>query len=225
MRRLSLLVALGSAVAGFVVTAPTATAVPMCSLVIQSTVAVGAAYSEIPAKEGPNCAAAGVTEASWFAYHPGVLTGPVNAVIFEADRRTMAVAIFGTAPLGRWSWEPSGAFAGVVPVGQYGPYTTDVRLASAGKVVATRAGTKVTLTTTATRYWATGNKYIGWAGARGRIQWRTPGSTTWTGLKEVVSTTAGTYAYTYTSSAVREYRVVLEAVPTIWGSTSPVVRR
>ena len=225
MRRLSLLAALGSVVAGGVVAAPAAAAVPMCSLVIQSTVSIGAAYAEIPAKQGPNCAAAAVTEASWFAYHPGVLTGPVNGVIFEGDNRSMAVAIFGTAPLGKWMWEPSGAFAGVVPVGQDGPYGTDVRLASAAKVAATRVGTKVTLTTTATRYWAGGNRFIGWAGARGTIQWRTPGTTTWAGLKAVVSTAAGTYSYTYTSSAVREYRLVLTPVSTIWGSTSPALRR
>lgn len=225
MRRLSLLAAVGLAAGGAVVAAPTATAAPMCSLVIQSTVSIGASYSEIPAKEGQNCADAQVTEASWFAYHPNVDTGPVNGVIFEGDNRSMAVAIFGTAPLGKWSWQPSGAFASGVAVGQYGPYSTDVRLSSAGKVTATRTGTKVTLRTAATRYWATGDKFIAWAGAKGRIQWRTPGSATWTGLKEVASNTAGTYAYTYTSSAAREYRVVLDTAATIWGTSSPMVKK
>ena len=225
MRRVSLLAVLGVVAGEVVVGTPTAAAVPMCGLVIQPTVAIGAAYSEIPAKEAANCVEAGVTEASWFAYHPGVVTGPVNGVIFEGDRRSVAVAIFGTAPLGRWTWQPSGAFAGFVPVAQFGPYSTDVRLASTAKVTATRVGTKVMLATTATRYWVAGNKFIGWSGARGQIQWRTPGATTWNALKDVSSTTTGTYAYAYTTSLGRDYRVVITSAPTIFGSTSPVVRR
>ncbi len=67
--------------------------------------------------------------------------------------------------------------------------------------------------------------FIGWSGARGQIQWHTPSSAAWHGHKDVYSTSTGTYSYTYTTDATREYRVLLNAVSTIWESTSPVVRR
>ena len=102
---------------------------------------------------------------------------------------------------------------------------TDIRLSSYGRVAVTRSGSRVTVKSTAMRYWQGGSKFIGWSGARGQIQWRTPGSSTWHGLKEVYSNSSGTYSYTYATSAVRDYRVVLRAVPTIWESTSPAVRR
>lgn len=224
MRRLSLLAALGLASAGLVTATPAATAAPMCSLYLQSTISIGAEYREITAKEGPNCAAAHVTDAGWLAYHPSYGDEPINGGYFESGSRSEPVAIISEMPLGRWSWKPEGAYAGDVPVAQYGPYTTDVRLASYARVVATRTGSSVNLKTTARRYWAGGDQFIGW-GARGQLQWRTPGSTTWHGLKDVYSTSTGAYSCTYSTSASRDYRVVLNAVPTIWGATSPVVRR
>jgi hypothetical protein len=44
-------------------------------------------------------------------------------------------------------------------------------------------------------------------------------------LKEVYSTSTGAYSYTYTTSAVRDYRVILQVTGTIWESTSPIVRK
>jgi hypothetical protein len=223
MRVLPLLVATGLVTAGLITTAPAATAVGMCSLHVPSRFSIGAPSRAVTVTEGPNCAAAGVVDAVWLAHHP--TTGVVNGAIFEGGARSEVVELVDAMPLGRWTWQPGGAYdAAGDTVAQYSPYT-DVRVASYGRVAAKRAGAKVKLRTTAARYWQGGSRFIKWAGARGQLQYRTPGSTTWHGLKEVYSDPSGTYSYTYTTTAARDYRVVLRATGTIWESTSPAVHR
>jgi len=166
-----------------------------------------------------------VVGADWDGYHP---TQGLEEILLFEHTSSEIWNLYDWQPIGRWQWRPAGAWdSNYTDVYQYGPYYTDIRLASYGRVTATRYGSKVNVRTAAARYWQGGSKFIGWSGARGQIQWRTPGTTTWHGLKEVYSNSSGTYSYTYTTSAVRDYRVVLYNATnnTIWGSTSPVVRR
>jgi hypothetical protein len=223
MRLMSLLAATGLVTAGLVAATPTATAAGTCSLYVPSRFTISQPYRAITVKEGPNCAAAGVVDAAWFAYHP--TKGNINGVVYTKSSRAEFVELYDDMPVGRWTWRPMGAYDSADnEVAQY-TYITDVRLASYGRVAVTHTGTRVSLKTTAMRYYQSGSKFIGWAGARGQLQYRTPGSTTWHPLKEVYSTSAGTYSYAYATSAVRDYRLVLPAVSTIWESTSPAVRR
>lgn len=150
----------------------------------------------------------------------------MQAIAYFSDRaRTDIIDVYDWVPIGRWTWRPDYAYdAGYNNVYQYSPYT-DVRLASYGRVTVTKTGTRVNIKSAAMRYWQGGSKFIGWSGARGQIQYRTPGTTTWHALKEVYSTTAGQYSYTYNTRAVRDYRVILRVTGTIWESTSPSVRR
>jgi hypothetical protein len=223
MRLPSLLAAVGLATAGLVATAPAATAAGSCSIYAPSKLAIGAPFRTITIEEGPNCTAAGVTDAAWTAVHP--TKGPIDIIIYENGSRSETFDIYGEDPIGKWTWRPEGAFDAIDnEVYQYTTYT-DVRLASYGRVYPTRSGSKVNIKTLAGRYWQSGAKFIGWSSARGQIQYRTPGTTTWHSLKEVYSTSTGTYSYTYSTTAVRDYRVVYYNVSTIWGSTSPIVRK
>ena len=224
MRRYaSLLAAAGLLTAATVTAAAPAEAAGTCSLYVQSRIVISQPYRAITVKEGPNCAAAYVSDAAWSAYHS--TQGQINFVYFQNGARTDIVDVYDFEPLGRWTWRPEGAYtSNFDAVFQYTTYT-DVRLGSFGRVVPTRIGSKINVKTKAGRYWVGGSKFIGWSGARGQIQWRTPGSSTWHALKDVYSTSTGTYSYTYTTSLTRDYRVVLMAAPTIWGSTSPIVRR
>jgi len=219
-------VAVGLAVAGVLATSgQPATAAGTCSLYVPSRVSISQPYRGITVPLGPNCAASGVTWADWDGYHP---TQGLEEVLLFDHVSSVVWDLYDWKPIGRWQWRPSGAYdSGYNDVYQYGPYYTDVRLGSYGRVTATRYGSKVNVKTAAARYWQGGSKFIGWSGARGQIQWRTPGTTTWRGLKEVYSTSGGNYSYTYTTTAVRDYRVVLydATANTIWGSTSPTVRR
>ena len=224
MRLLSLLAAAGLVAGGAVAAAPAASAAGTCSLYVTSRFSIGQPYRAVTIPQGPNCAAAGVVDAYWIAYHP--TQGPVNDAVYADRARSTTIDLYDDeTPLGPWTWRPAFATdANDNDVYQY-TTTTDVRLATYGRVTPTRSGTKVNVRTTAMRYWQGGHKFIGWSGARGQIQYRTPGTTTWRGLKEVYSTSTGAYSYTYTTSAVRDYRVVFRDISTMWGSISPIVRK
>lgn len=192
---------------------------------VPSRVSISQPYRGITVPLGPNCAASAVTWADWDGYHP--TQGIQDSLLFD-HVSSVVWNLYDWAPIGRWQWRPASAHdGGYNDVYQYGPYYTDIRLASYGRVTATRYGSKINVKTAAARYWQGGSKFIGWSGARGQIQWRAPGTTTWRGLKEVYSTPGGNYSYTYTTNVARDYRVVLydATANTIWGSTSPVVRR
>ena len=223
MRLRSLLAATGLLATTLVTAAAPATAAGTCSAYVPSRISVGQYFKSYRINEGPNCASAGVVYASWDGVHP--TQGQQDILIFNGTRSTDWDVYDWNVPLGRWTWRPGLAYdSSYDDVYQYTTYT-DVRLASYGRVTATRSGSKVNIKTTARRYWTTESRFIGWAGARGQIQWRTPGSSTWHGLKDVYSNSAGAYSYTYSTTASRDYRVVLNPVSTIWGSTSPSVRR
>jgi hypothetical protein len=230
IRRLTTVIAAtGLAAAGLTATAPTATAAGSCSAYIPSRVAVGQPYRAITIRAGSNCSTAQMDWAAWFAYHP--TQGLQEVAFFEHPSYSDTWHMYSASaytPIGRWQWRPEGAYdRSSEPIYQYGPYYTDVRLASYGRVTATRIGSRVNLRTSAYRYWGDGAKFIGWASARGQIQYRSPGTSTWRALKEVYSYPNGTYSYTYTTSAARYYRVVFydASNKTIWGSTSPQVYR
>ncbi len=176
-------------------------------------------------RQGPNCAAARVQEAFWDAIHPN--HGFVASISFMNYARSARFYVNDYTRIGRWTWKGTLAFDYQGQLVYQWPTHTDVRLASYGRVAVVRIGSKINVRTTAMRYWQhdSNGKFIGWSGARGLIQYRTPGTATWKGLKEVYSYSNGTYSYTYTTTASREYRVILRDVSTIWGSTSPVVRR
>jgi len=216
----------GLVAAGAVVSAPTATAAGTCSAYIPSRVGIGQPYRGITIKAGSNCAAAAMDWAAWEAYHP--TQGYEASAYFEYPSFSDTWDLYSFDPLGRWQWRPAGAYdRSSNEIYQYGPYYTDVRLSSYGRVTATRSGSRVNVRTTAARYWQGGDKFIGWAYARGQIQYRVNGGAVWHPLKDVYSSSSGTYSYTYTVSAARYYRVVLydASSKTIWGSTSPQVYR
>jgi hypothetical protein len=227
IRRLTTLIAAtGLAAVGLTVTAPTATGAGTCSAYIPSRVGIGQPYRAITVPAGPNCAAAGMEWASWTAYHP--TQGPQEIITFDYPNYSDTWDLYSFDDIGRWQWRPDGAYDhDFNEIYQYGPYYSDVRLSSYGRVTATRSGSQVNVRSAAARYWQGGDKFIGWAYARGQIQYRVNGGTVWHPLKDVYSNSSGAYSYTYATSAARYYRVVLynASTNTIWGSTSPQVYR
>jgi hypothetical protein len=216
------LAATGLVVSGLVVSAPQATAAGSCSMYIPSRVAVSQPYRAITARLAQNCVSAGVTWANWDGYH--FSQGLQEFLIFDGTTTDIWNLYDDFTPLGPWSWRPEGAYdANFDTVYQFGPYSTDVRLGSYSRISAVRSGSRVTLSTLAGRYFPAADTFYGWAGARGQIQYREPGWTSWHGLKEVYSSSTGRYSYTYTTSRSRYYRVVIRPVGTVWGSTSPVI--
>ncbi len=99
---------------------------------------------------------------------------------------------------------------------------TDTRLKSGSVLDANRdaVGTKVTLQVYATRYAYSLDDRVAWVSARGQFQWRAPGTTTWTALKDVLTDSYGRYSYTYTISSTREYRAYFPSVSNVFGHSS-----
>lgn len=96
----------------------------------------------------------------------------------------------------------------------------DVRAMSWGYLATSRSGSTVNLTVRGLRFWTSTGSNGNWAGAKGVIQYRDAGSSTWKSLKNVVTDGTGHDAYAYTTSAKRSYRVLFPNQPTIWGSVS-----
>lgn len=198
-----------------------ASAYGSCSLYVWTKVAITSPYREVPVRLGPNCASAGVDYASWDAYHP--TQGFQDIVIFDGTT-TDIVDLYDFASLGRWTWRPNGASDPYYnDVAQNQP-TTDVRLGSRAPLAVTRSGSTVRVTTKPTRYAYSVRAFVPWTGVRGTVQYRTSSTAPWVGLKYVYPTSTGA-SFTYTTNAVRDYRVVYPDATHIWGATSPVVRR
>ena len=160
-----------------------------------------------------------VVDEVWFH----TLSAPVT---WDADP---AMSVADSDHLGLWRWRPTRGFSDILPpyaevtltLQEMNSPTTDVRVGSAGRVVARRTGSKVTISTSSTRYWTSTHAFGPWSRAVGVIQYRTPGTTAWRSLKNVASDGYGRYSYTYTVSSRRDYRyIAFDKAPYIWGSIS-----
>src|SRR5215207_9564404 len=109
MRLLSLLAAAGLVAGGAVAAAPAASAAGTCSMYVPSRFSIGQPFREITVPEGPNCAAAGVVDAYWLAYRAGS-TDPVNGADYVDKARSTTVVLVDAMPIGRWTWQPDGAW-------------------------------------------------------------------------------------------------------------------
>ena len=128
-------------------------------------------------------------------------------------------------PMGRMTWRPGGAYDSYSNTLSQNSPVSEVRLGSWAGLTATRSGSAVTLNVRAVRYWVSGDKNIPFTSAAGTIQYRGLGTTTWKSLKYVSTNSSGAYAYKYTSSAARDYRVVLNGTSSIWNATSATLRK
>jgi hypothetical protein len=211
-----------------VVAGPTATAAPPkptaggCSVAIPSRLSITSPYREIGVWLTANCTAAGTDVAVWEALHPTM--GSQDGVIFDGTS-TSSYELFDFVDLGRWKWQPRGAFdAEGDPIAQNTPYT-DVKVGSWAALSGTRSGQRVTLTASVARYSASYERFIPWAGATGQLQYRIKGTSTWKALAGVRANSAGKYAYSRNWGAALEYRVYFPATPYIWNIATPTVYR
>jgi hypothetical protein len=216
------------ATAGLVAAAPAAAAAPPkptaggCSVAIPSKIAITSPYREVPAWLTANCTAAGTDVALWEALHP--TQGSQGGIIFDGETTT-TYELYDVVDLGRWKWQPRGAFdAESDPIVQNTPYT-DVKVGSWASLTGTRSGAKVTLTTSVARYSSSYERYIPWAGATGQLQYRIKGTTAWKALAGVKANASGKYTYTRNWGAALEYRVYFPATAYIWNVATPTVYR
>jgi hypothetical protein len=197
-----------------------ATAAGQCSLVVPARVAVTAPYRGVPVSLGADCAAANVVYANWSGYHP--TRGISDIVIFD-ETTTGVWDLYDNQPLWRRDWRGFASDAEWNTVAANSP-ATDIRVGSWAGIGATRVGGRVTVRIRSVRYAYTLDRYIGWAGSRGTVQWRQSAAKPWTNLKWVYPGRSGDASFSY-NAPVREYRVVFPNLASIWGATSGFVRR
>ena len=97
---LSLLAAAGLVTGGVVAAAPAASAGGTCSMYATSQFSIGQPYRAVTVPEGPNCAAAGVVEADWIAYHP--TKGLVTDAGYEDKARSTRASLILQPDQPRW---------------------------------------------------------------------------------------------------------------------------
>lgn len=123
-----------------------------------------------------------------------------------------------TDHLGVWTWRPLSARAPLTTA-SLNTTTTDIRLGSVAYTSATRRGSKVTVTARAYRYWTSTHAFGPWTRVRGTIEYAAPGQP-WRPLKYTYPSSTGSYAYTYTTTEQRRYRVVMPDQQYVWGTVS-----
>lgn len=220
---LSVLTVLSAGLLAAPLTASAADAAPSCSVRIPARIAVSSPYQAVKVTLAPDCAAAGVVDAYWTAYHP--TAGGTAFAAFESKARTGVVDVYDFDPLGRWSWRPSGAFGKDFKPVKQNYLASVVKVGSWSRLTATRAGRKVTLNVAAARYAASLDRFVPWAAASGQLQYKAPGTTRWIPLKSVKTTAGGRYTYSYTMATTRDYRVYFPATSLIWDVATPTVRK
>lgn len=207
-------------IAGLVGAAP-AQASTGCTLVAPARVAVWHYYTGVPLRASGACTW-GDGWGAWDLYHP--TQGWQDVTIFEGSTAdTWDYYTFD--PMGRMTWRPAGAWDSNYNTLSQNTPVTEVRLGSAAKVSAARYGTYVTLAVQGRRYWPAGDRSVPFTSARGSIQYRAPGTSTWHWLRGIVTNSHGTSSYRYSSRSARDYRVVLNGTAAIWNATSVAVRK
>lgn len=201
-------------------TAPSASAAAQCTLSAPAKVFIAKPYTEIKLRASGSCTW-GEGMGAWEGIHPN--HGLVAFAFFDA-KSTDAWDVYDWVKLGSYTWRPSGAYGqDYNELSQNSPKTS-VRLGSWSYVGATRSGSRVTVKTQVNRYNPDTSRHTSYNKVPATIQYRTPGTSTWHNLKTVTSSSAGKASYTYTSTAKRDYRVVVKDSPSVWGSTSGAKR-
>ncbi|AKU17596.1 hypothetical protein [Luteipulveratus mongoliensis] len=193
-----------------------------CSLIAPATARVVQPFLPVAARVTGGCAINDQPVAGW-SIGP---EGNESDFIFFDGARSTSWDLWDDTPLGTRTWRDDFAYTndGTAQYTQNNPVTT-VKVGSWAGVSTSRSGSKVTINTRIVRYSTSYQQPIAWAGATGVIQFKASGTSTWKSIKNVSTTSAGTYAYSYTNSGTGDYRVLYNEAAYIWGATSPTSTR
>lgn len=193
-----------------------------CKLLVPSTARVVQDVYEVPVRVTGGCALHPGPTALWYVGRN--VENALDGVLFLGEKRS-TWDLFNDTPLGTRTWQGYGAIDDNENFYSQNAPRTTVKVGSWAGLQTKRSGNKVTLTSRSVRYATSLDYNIPWAGQGGVIQYRSVGSSIWTNLKLFTTNSAGATSYTYTTSAKRDYRVLYNEAPYIWGATSPTSRR
>lgn len=201
---------------------PAATGSPYgtCKLVVPSTIRLSTDFSVFDISLTGGCALHDGISAAWYAGGDSYLESPLQ-VMFDHDSGMFSEG----DTVGVVTWKGWFAFDDQGHIYTQNAPQTSIKVGSWAGLQTSRSGNKVTINTRAVRFATSLYKNIPWAGETGVIQYRPKGASTWSGLKDFTTDTAGAASYTYTASATRDYRAVYTEQQYIWGATSPTSQR
>lgn len=214
---------LGAVVAtGLVVsTGGVASAAGTCSIVVPSKVTIDQPYRGLTTRLAYDCAAAGVTYASWDFMHPS--QGFQNIEIFDGT---------STETWDVYDWEPTGTYTVRPSLVQTGDYrdvvtqntaTTTVKLGARLTATGKRANGKLTLSTTAKVYSPKTDAWVGRSKVKVSLMRKAPGSSTWTWVKSATATRSGKVSLSVVPKA-GQYRLQVGETASVWAVASRPVR-
>lgn len=181
-------------------------------------VRIAAPTTNLTLRIGSDCAAAGVTDASWVAS-----AGGYDEEHFDFVPETSVTWHLGASY--NWGyprnfyWRALGAptSAGDTAT-QNEPADTKALLGTGAALYGSRSGTEVRLTTSSSIYEPDPGRWIRYGGVRGTIQyWGTNG---WTNMKYAYQDSNGYFTYRFHPGTRRSYRVVFSEGPSTWSSVS-----
>ena len=228
MRRRSVI--LSAAIAsGVALTIPSSASAgtEQCTLIMPTKVVINAQVVHSPVRFGTNCAANAADEAWWDLNHS---SGNVDSIVFFADEfaaGSSSTEWFDFDPMGRYVIQGAGAFkADASELTQNSPVTV-IKYASRLVTKTTRSSTGgLTWAVTAQQWSGRSHAYVGRPKVNVGLFYRASGSTTWTYVKSVTTTSTGKATVTMSTPKAGYYRLMVAETPTVWKSyTTPVKGR
>ena len=193
-----------------------------CKLVVPTTIRLSNDPNSwvMPSLTGGCALRSGVT-ASWYAGGDNA-SDAAYTVLFDLNYSDTGANL---GYVGVMTWKGRFAFDDQGHTYTQNAPVTTVKVGSWAGLQTARSGSKVTINTRAVRYATSYGYNIPWASETGVIQYRAKGGTTWTNLKDFTTNSAGATTYSYSASAVRDYRALYTEQPYIWGATTPTSQR
>lgn len=213
------LVAAPTALVGALVAAPSADAAAECYLHAPSKVSISRPYTQIPLRASGACS---YGFAAWDGVHS--YYGPQLFAYFDGTS-TDNEPIYDWEYMGRYVWQPSGAYGqDYDELTQNSPSTT-IKYASWSYIGTARSGSKVTLKAQVNKYSADASRQVPYNSARLVFQMRAVGASNWHTVATRTADSRGKASVTYTQSAKRQYRVATTEIGSLWGSNSSTATR
>ena len=209
------------AVAAAVLTPTSAQAATKCALLMPTKVVIDApeVWTDVTLTYGcyvPEQAA----YANWeLVYGADRIVDPVPFTSDEIDEGPYwSIPWMSSDPTGRWVLRPAGAkTVSDADLDQNSAVTT-VKYGSRLATKITRTGSKLSWAVTATQWSGRANKNVARPNASVGLFHRAPGSTTWTYVKSVTTSSTGKATVSLATAKAGSYRLKVAETPTVWAA-------
>ena len=215
------------AVAAAVLAPTAAQAAPQCSLVMPTKVVIDARTVDSEVSLTPGCFTGEADHAWWDLAHA---SGVGYAVDFEPEDLLEGPGSYWTIPwedsdpAGRWVLSPAGTNPEGQPQVAQNTAVTLVKYKSNLTTKVTRTGSKLSWAVTATQWSGRTHTNVARPKASVGLFHQAPGSTTWTYVTSVTTSSTGKATVSLAAPKAGSYRLKIAETPTVWAAYSKTVQ-